>query len=60
MSMKQKKPKVRIRRIRTALGWGHRVYVDGVYMGTAFTLESARASVQRMIALYAKQRARRP
>jgi len=60
MSAKPKKPKVRIRRTRTALGWGYRVHVEGVYMGTAFTLAAARASVPRMVALYEKQRARVP
>lgn len=38
----RRKPKVRIKRTKTSLGWAYRIYVDGMYMGTALTRESVR------------------
>jgi len=47
-----KKPKVQIKREKTSLGWAYRIYIDGNYMGTGTTKESARESVPRMLAIY--------
>jgi hypothetical protein len=35
-----KKPKVQIKRQKTSLGWAHRIYIDGMYMGTGLTRAS--------------------
>ena len=47
-----KKPKVQIKRTETSLGWAYRIYVDGTYVGTAMTRESARESVPQALAIY--------
>jgi hypothetical protein len=45
---------VQIKRTKTSLGWAYRVYVDGEYLCTGLTRESARESVPRMLAIYEK------
>lgn len=50
--MTTKKPKVQIKREKTSLGWAYRIYVGGMYMGTALTQAGARDSVPRMLAIY--------
>lgn len=52
---KIRKPKIQIKRAKTSLGWAHRIYVDGTYMGTALTIASARESAKRMLARRPKQ-----
>jgi len=47
-----KKPKVVIKREKTSLGWAYRIYIGGMYMGTALTKASAREAVPRMLAIY--------
>lgn len=47
-----KKPKVQIKREKTSLGWAYRIYIGGMYMGTALTQAVARESVPRMLAIY--------
>ena len=37
-----KKPKVRIKRTKTSLGYAYRIYLDGAYAGTGLTQASAR------------------
>ena len=54
-----KKPKVQIKRQKTSLGWAHRIYIDGMYMGTGLTQASARTGAQRMLANYEKASATR-
>ena len=49
-----KKPKVQIKREKTSLGWAYRIYVDGRYVATAMTRESARESVPRVLTIYEK------
>jgi len=49
-----KKPKVQIKREKTSLGWAYRIYVDGTYVATAMTRESARESVPRVLTIYEK------
>ena len=49
-----KKPKVQIKRTKTSLGWAYRIYVDGTYVATAMTRESARESVPRVLTIYEK------
>jgi hypothetical protein len=43
-----KKPKVQIKRQKTSLGWAYRIYIGGMYMGTALTQASAREGAKRM------------
>jgi hypothetical protein len=45
-----KTPKVQIKRTKTSLGWAYRIYIDGAYMGTGLTKESAREGAKRMLA----------
>jgi hypothetical protein len=52
---RNKKPKVQIKRTKTSLGWAHRIYVDGMYVGTGLTRESARDGAKRMLARREKQ-----
>ena len=47
-----KKPKVQIKREKSSLGWAYRVYVDGEYVGTRLTRESARDGAKRMLVIY--------
>ena len=47
-----KKPKVQIKREKTSLGWAYRIYIGGMYMGTALTKAVAREAVPRMLAIY--------
>jgi hypothetical protein len=53
-----KKPKVQIKRQKTSLGWAHRIYIDGMYMGTGLTRASARGGAQRMLVNYERARRR--
>jgi hypothetical protein len=32
-----KKPKVQIKREKASLGWAYKIYIGGMYMGTALT-----------------------
>jgi hypothetical protein len=54
-----KKPKVQIKREKTSLGWAYRIYIGGMYMGTALTKAGARESVPRMLATYDRMKNRR-
>ena len=54
-----KKAKVKSKREKTSLGWAYRIYIDGMYLGTALTAESARKSVPGMIAIHARSSKRR-
>ena len=47
-----KKPKVRVKRTNTLLGWAYRIYVDGMYRGTGLTMAWARDGAKRMLAVY--------
>jgi hypothetical protein len=47
-----KKPKVQIKRQKTSLGWAYRIYIDGNYMGTGLTRDSARDGAKRMLVIY--------
>ena len=53
-----KKPKVRIKRQQTSLGWAYRIYIGGMYMGTSLTRASARDGTQRMLANYERAKRR--
>ena len=53
-----KKPKVQIKRTKTSLGWAYRAYVDGAYVVTGLTRESAREGAARLLAI--RDRKRRP
>ena len=55
-----KKPKVQIKRQKTSLGWAHRIYIDGMYMGTGLTRASARDGAKRMLVIYEKIRSDQP
>jgi hypothetical protein len=33
---------VKIKRVKTSLGWAYRIYIDGKYLGTGLTQDSAR------------------
>jgi hypothetical protein len=46
-----KKPKVQIKRQQTSLGWAHRIYIGGTYMGTGLTEASAREGAKRMLVI---------
>jgi hypothetical protein len=56
----RRKPKVRIKRTKTSLGWAYRIYVDGAYVGTGLTRASAREGAKRMLAVYDRISGRRP
>jgi hypothetical protein len=43
---------VKIKRVKTSLGWAYRIYIDGKYLGTGLTQDSARTGAQRMLATY--------
>jgi hypothetical protein len=49
---RSKKPKVKIKREKTSLGWAYRIYIDGTYMGTGLTQASARDGAKRMLVVY--------
>jgi hypothetical protein len=43
-----------IKRQKVSLGWAHRIYIDGNYMGTGLTQASARDGAKRMLVVYEK------
>jgi len=47
-----KKPKVQIKRQKVSLGWAYRIYIEGMYMGTGLTRDSARDGAKRMLVIY--------
>jgi hypothetical protein len=49
-----KKPKVKIKRERTSLGWAYRIYIGGILMGAALSRYEANKCVPRMLAIYAR------
>ena len=44
-----KKPKLRLKRHKSSLGWAYRIYIDGHYMGAGLTRASAREGAKRML-----------
>jgi hypothetical protein len=46
------KPTVQIKRVKTSLGWACRIYIDGEYLGTGLTQDSARTGAQRVLATF--------
>jgi len=54
------KPKVQIKREKTALGWAYRIYVGGTYMATALSRASAQKGAKRMIVIHNRQVAKTP
>lgn len=55
-----KKPKVRIKRTKTSLGYAYRIYLDGAYAGTGLTQASAREGAKRVLANREKAGWRKP
>jgi hypothetical protein len=53
-----KKPKVKIKREKTSLGWVYRVYIDGMLMGAALSRDAAKESVPRMLTIYERIRSK--
>lgn len=51
-----KKPKVKIKRTKTSLGWCYRIYIDGMLMGAALSRDVAKKSMPRMLAIYERVR----
>ena len=49
---RSKRPKLQIKQHKTSLGWAHRIYIDGRYMGTGLTRASARDGAKRMLVIY--------
>jgi len=53
-----KKPKVKIKREKTSLGWLYRIYIDGMLMGGALSRDVAQKSVPRMLVIYERIRSK--
>ena len=44
--------KVRIKRPKTSLGWGYRIYIDDDYVGAGLTADSTREGAKGVLKLY--------
>jgi hypothetical protein len=52
-------PKSTIKKTKTSMGVAYRIYIDGMYMGAAFTQAGAREGAKRMFKVYERVKQRK-